>query len=94
MDFSKAYQFGRGFSFRRESFGGILYHYEGLRPDPRISFVDSPFLIALLERLDERPLEALIAAVAERFGLAPPQVAAVRGFFDTLEQRGALVERG
>jgi putative mycofactocin binding protein MftB len=93
MDFSKAYRFQPGFSFRRESFGGILYHYEGVRPDPRISFVDSPFLLDLLERVESGPLDELLAAVGARFGLDEGQLAAVRDFFATLEQRGALVAR-
>lgn len=91
MDFAKRYGFQRGFAFRREGFGGILYHYEGIQPDPRISFIDSPFLIDLLERVDCGPLQDLIDAVAGRFNLAEPQVATLREFFTTLHQRGALV---
>jgi putative mycofactocin binding protein MftB len=91
MDFAKTYRFPPGFAFRRETFGGILYHYEGVKPDPRISFVDNPFLIDLLERVDCGPLEDLIGAVAARFQLAEPDVTAIRGFFLTLHERGALV---
>ncbi len=94
MDTSKSYRFGPGFAFRRESFGGILYHYEGTQPDPRVSFVDSPFLIDLLERLDDGPLEGLIQRVREHFTLTPAQEQVVLGFFEQLVERGALVERG
>jgi len=93
MDFSKAYGFHHGFSFRREPFGGILYHYEGVKPDPRVTFVDHPFLLDLLERVDDGPLEALIAGVCEHFALPPADEAAIRSFFETLIARGALVER-
>lgn len=91
MDFTQRYRFHPGFAFRREGFGGILYHYEGIKPDPRISFVDSPFLIDLLERVDCGPLQELIDAVAGRFQLGEPDVATIREFFLTLHQRGALV---
>jgi putative mycofactocin binding protein MftB len=91
MDFAKTYRFHTGFAFRREGFGGILYHYEGIKPDPRISFIDSPFLIDLLERVDRGPLQELIDAVAGRFHLGEPEVAAIRDFFTTLHNRGALV---
>ncbi|HEX7926863.1 MAG TPA: mycofactocin biosynthesis chaperone MftB [bacterium] len=91
MDFTQTYRFHPGFAFRREGFGGILYHYEGIKPDPRISFIDSPFLIDLLERVDCGPLEALIDAVAGRFALAEADVATIREFFTTLHTRGALV---
>jgi putative mycofactocin binding protein MftB len=93
VDFSKAYGFPLGFSFRREAFGGILYHYEGVKPDPRVTFVDNPFLLDLLERVNEAPLEALIAGVTRHFALAPGDEAAIRAFFTTLAERGALVER-
>jgi putative mycofactocin binding protein MftB len=92
MDFSKAYGFHHGFAFRRESFGGILYHYEGVRPDPRVTFVDHPFLMDLLERVEDRPLEAFIAEVCAHFSLPPAEEAVVRKFFATLIERGALVE--
>jgi len=91
MDFAKTYRFHMGFAFRREGFGGILYHYEGVKPDPRISFIDSPFLIDLLERVDCGPLQDLIDAVAGRFNLQEPDVATIREFFTTLHTRGALV---
>lgn len=93
MDFSKAYRFSPGFAFRRESFGGILYHYEGVKPDPQVTFVDNPFLLDLLERVGEEPLENLIAGVARHFALTAPEEAVVRAFFLTLVERGALVER-
>ncbi len=91
--FSKAYGFHHGFSFRREAFGGILYQYEGVKPDPRVTFVDHPFLLDLLERVDEGPLEELIAGVSRHFALPPADEAAIRGFFAILIERGALVER-
>ncbi|MCZ6472570.1 MAG: mycofactocin biosynthesis chaperone MftB [SAR324 cluster bacterium] len=91
MDFSKCYRFARGFSLRRESFGGILYHYEGKRPDPRLYFIDSPFLIGLLELLEEGPLDELIAQVRAHFHLSDPQVASIREFLTTLASRGAFV---
>ena len=93
MDFSKAYRFSPGFAFRRESFGGILYHYEGVRPDPRVTFVDNPFLVDLLERVGNEPLEHFISGVARHFDLTPSEEAVVRAFFATLVERGALVER-
>jgi putative mycofactocin binding protein MftB len=92
MDFSKAYGFHHGFAFRREAFGGILYHYEGVRPDPRVTFVDHPFLMDLLERVEHRPLEAFIAEVCGHFSLPPEEEAALRRFFAMLIERGALVE--
>lgn len=94
MDLSKTYRPARGFSFRRESFGGILYHYEGLRPDPRVYFVEAPFLVALLEVLRDNPattLGELIGAVREQFSLSASQVEGVERFFSTLTSRGALV---
>ena len=93
MDFSRSYAFARGFSFRREQFGGILYHFEGVRPDPRLYFVDSPFLIGLLELLEDGPLDQLIREVTGHFGLNDGQVEAVREFLITLEQRGAFVAK-
>ena len=94
MDLTKSYRPARGFSFRRESFGGILYHYEGVRPDPRVYFVEAPFLVALLEVLLEHPettLGDLFSAVREQFSLSPQQVDSVEQFFSTLTRRGALV---
>lgn len=91
MDLAKTYRFQRGFSFRREAFGGILYHYEGVKPDPRISFVNSPFLMDLLERVEGAPLQDLLAATAERFRLGEEELAAIHDFLATLYQRGALV---
>ena len=94
MDLSKSYRPARGFSFRRESFGGILYHYEGLRPDPRVYFVEAPFLMALLEVLREHPettLGDLIGGAREQFSLSARQFEEVEQFFSTLTRRGALV---
>lgn len=94
MDLSKTYRPARGFSFRRESFGGILYHYEGLRPDPQVYFVEAPFLVELLEVLREHPettLGDLFSAVREQFSLSAKQFEAVEQFFSTLTRRGALV---
>lgn len=92
MDSFKAYAFHHGFAFRRESFGGILYHYEGVRPDPRVTFVDHPFLMDLLERVEHQPLDAFIAEVCRHFSLPPAEEAVIRKFFATLIERGALVE--
>ena len=81
-------------SFRRESLGGILYQYEGLRPDPRIYVVETPFLVALLEVLLEHPettLGDLFSAVREQFSLSARQAGEVEQFFVTLTRRGALV---
>jgi putative mycofactocin binding protein MftB len=94
MDRSLRYRLGRGFSFRREDFGGILFHYEGVRPDPRVTLVDSPFLIDLLELLrdhPERSLDGLLSAVRDHFRLNAAQQAALERFFTTLTERGALV---
>lgn len=91
MDFSRRYRFARGFSFRRESFGGIIYHFEGIRPDPRLYFVSSPFLIGLLELLEQGPLDDLIRQVCGHFRLDGKQEAVMRGFLTTLGERGAFV---
>ena len=91
MDFSRTYRLARGFSFRKEAFGGIICHFEGDRPDPRLYFVNSPFLVGLLELLGEGPLETLIGEAARRFGLTTAEVGQVRRFFSTLERRGAFV---
>ena len=91
MDFSKTYRFARGFSFRKEAFGGIICHFEGDRPDPRLYFVNSPFLVGLLELLGEGPLEILIEEVTRRFGLTAEEVGQVQQFFSTLASRGAFV---
>lgn len=91
MDFTRSYRFARGFSFRREPFGGIIYHFEGVRPDPRLYFVDSPFLIGLLELLEEGPLDRLIGEVTRHFVLSEKQVATIEAFLTKLESRGAFV---
>jgi hypothetical protein len=64
-----------------------------VKPDPRVTFVDNPFLLGLLERVDEEPLEHLVAGVTAHFALPPGEEAAIRSFFTTLVERGALVER-
>ncbi len=94
MDRSKRYRFGTGFAYRREHFGGILYHYEGVRPDPRVYFIDSPFLIDLLDALRAHPdatLGWLIESVRDHFRLNRAQIGAIEEFFATLTSRGALV---
>ncbi len=91
MDLNRSYRLAPGFSFRRESFGGIIYHFEGTRPDPRLYFVDSPFLIGLLELLEQAPPAELIRQVQSRFCLAPAQVRVIREFLTTLAERGAFV---
>ncbi len=94
MDRGRSYRLGRGFAYRRERFGGILFHYEGVRPDPRVYFVPSPFLVDLLEAVErhpDAPLGSLIDAVAAHFGLDHAQVRSVEAFFTTLTERGALV---
>lgn len=96
LDSPERYRLARGFSYRREAFGGLLYHYEGLRPDPKIYFIDSPFLVALLEIVDAHPgfsLGAVVAAVRERHGLSNGQLAAMDAFFSMLAERGALVRQ-
>ena len=90
------YGFGHGFTYRREAFGGILYHYEGIQPDPRVTFVDNPFLIDLLDTVRERPdvpLDALADAVQAHFALDGAERARMDAFFATLIARGALVPR-
>ena len=90
----RCYGFGHGFTFRREAFGGILFHYEGVKPDPRVTFVDSAFLIDLLETVRDRPelpLAALADAVQAHFALDPAERARLDAFFTTLIERGALV---
>jgi hypothetical protein len=85
---------GRGFTWRREAFGGILYHYEGVQPDPRVSFVDNAFLIDLLDALAAHPqlaLGALLDGVQARFALDAAERAHLEAFFATLIARGALV---
>jgi len=94
MDFSATYQWARGAAFRRETFGGIVYHYEGLRPDPRMVFVPSPFLSGLLERMDQGSLRDLIDAATEKFSLNQEQVRAVESFFAELLQQGTIQGAG
>ena len=89
--FSRRYGLGPGFSFRREAFGGILFHFEGKRPDPRLTFVNSPFLVGMLELLDQGPVGELIEAVRAEFALDGDQVGTIREFLSGLSERGALV---
>ncbi len=94
MDPTQRYRLQRGFSYRREAFGGILYHYEGTQPDPRVTIVSSSFLIDLLDVLCEhpdQPLGGLIEAVSEHCGLNAAQQGKVEEFLGTLTRRGALV---
>ena len=93
LDESKTYRFAVGFAFRREAFGGVLCHFEGSKPDPRRYFVESPFLIGLLELVEEGPLGELLAQVADHFALDGGDLDRAREFFATLAQRGALVPR-
>lgn len=93
-DLLRCHRFGHGFSYRREAFGGILYHYEGVQPDPRVTFVDNGFLLDLLDALAAHPQTAprdLLDAVRVRFDLDPAECARLESFFATLIQRGALV---
>lgn len=90
----RAYAPARGFTYRREAFGGILYHYEGVQPDPRVTFVNHGFLIDLLDALTANPgtpLEALVAGVQAHCGLDAAGRERVESFFATLIERGALV---
>jgi putative mycofactocin binding protein MftB len=91
MDWSRSYRLAPGCAMRREGFGGILYHYEGVRPDPRVYFLDSPFLVALLELTGEAPLDELIAQARATFALTAQQEQSLRAFFTALIERGALV---
>ena len=94
LDLSRCHRFNRGFTYRRESFGGILYHYEGTRPDPHIMFVDHAFLIDLLDTLAANPaapLGELVEAIRAHCALTPAQAGAVEGFLSTLIRQGALV---
>lgn len=95
-DLARPYGFARGFSYRREAFGGILYHYEGVQPDPRVTFVDNGFLLDLLDALaahPDTPPSELVEAVAGRFALDAAERERVQDFFATLIARGALVPR-
>lgn len=94
MHFEQPVCFARGFSYRREAFGGILYHYEGTAPDPRVTFVQSRFVIDLLDAVHANPrhsLRALIDGVTARLGLSAAQTEQVEAFFAALLERGALV---
>jgi len=91
-DFSRKYQLARGVSFRRESFGGILYNYRGDLPDPRMVFVPSPFLCGLLERLSQAALGDLVHAAAHKFSLSPGEVQRIEDFFWGLFRQGVIEE--
>jgi putative mycofactocin binding protein MftB len=91
MDWTRTYRRAPGFSFRKEGFGGILFHFEGRAPDPRLTFVESPFLIDLLHLVEQAPLEAVMSGAREQFALDPAQETAMRGFFSALVERQALV---
>jgi putative mycofactocin binding protein MftB len=91
MNWHRTYRLAPGFGFRKEAFGGILFHYEGRAPDPRLTFVESPFLIDLLEWVEAAPLEQLMTEARGRFALDPAREAAMRAFFTTLVERQALV---
>lgn len=93
-DPARVYGCARGFTYRREAFGGILYHYAGVQPDPQVTFVNHGFLIDLLEALQANPgvpLGELVAGVQAHCGLDAGQRARIESFFATLIQRGALV---
>ena len=90
MDFSVVYQMGHGASFRRESFGGIVYHYEGNRPDPRLFFVPSSFLMGLLEHISQAPLRILIDEAQRQFAMPQKDVEEVERFFEELARCGAI----
>ena len=93
MDQSVTYRFAPGFSCRREAFGGILFHYAGRTPDPGISFVESAFLIDLLQMVDQAPLGQLLAEAGEEFGLDAPQTDVLHQFCHDLVAREALVPK-
>ena len=90
IDLAATYKLAQGAAFRREAFGGIIYHYQGDRPDPRMIFVPSSFLIGLLERLEQAPLRELIDAARERFAMSEDQVRVVEEFFNKLHHQGAI----
>ena len=93
MNWHQTYRCAPGFRFRKEAFGGILFHYEGRAPDPRLTFVDSAFLMDLLEQVERATLEEMIAEAREAFALDAAQEAALRGFFRSLVERQALVPK-
>ena len=91
MDPSRTYRLAPGFSWRREPFGGILFHFEGRKPDPRLTFVESAFLIDLLELTEQAPLGQIMTEAADWFQLDEGQSRAMKEFFNTLIEREALV---
>lgn len=91
---NRCYRFARGFSYRKEDFGGILYHYEGNAPDPTVTFVESPFLLDLLELMEANThvtLAEVISQVTAHFGLSSVEAEKLKHFLDNLIERGALV---
>lgn len=93
MQHLQQYRFPRGFAYRRESFGGILYFYQGDKPDPQVLFVDSPFLVDLLDWVEKAALGEVMERVREHFDLSPGEVRRMESFFETLISRGALVQQ-
>jgi putative mycofactocin binding protein MftB len=93
MDWEQTYRCAPGFGFRKEPFGGLLFHFEGRAPDPRLYFVESPFLIDLLALVDQAPLEEVMIQARDTFALDAAQEATMRGFFRTLVERQALVPK-
>ena len=91
MDPSRTYRLAPGFSWRREPFGGILFHFEGRKPDPRLTFVESAFLIDLLELTEQASLGQIMAEATDWFRLDEGQCGAMKEFFNTLIEREALV---
>lgn len=91
VDLSRSFRLSSTFSYRREDFGGILYHFEGEKPDPRVTFVDSPFLIDLLDLVGQAPLSTLLEEIQSQFELKPAEMETVFRFFSDLVKRGALV---
>ena len=93
LNLSSVYQPAMGFAWRREEFGGILYWYEGVAPDPHVSFVDSPFLVELLDLVPQAPLGDVLQQVQEHFALPESQMARVMSFLRSLIEQGALVSK-
>lgn len=93
VDWERPYCFARGFSCRREAFGGILYHYAGVKPNPEMYFLRSPFLIALLELIRAHPripLGSLMHRVGTQAQLNAAQQHQTLNFLATLVEKGAL----
>ncbi len=90
----RPYQLGFGFSFRREDFGGVIHHFEGKKPDPRLIFLRSDLFLLLLERVEQRT-GALLSDILEEasceHGLSLEHRTAVMRFFERLIASKALV---